>query len=228
MKAFISNIFNAVSDNLISGGAYYLIVKGVFVTFMITVTAWIIAFILGIAISYFMSYEKKIVSNIGRAVCFIFRSVPVLLTIWLFYYCIFGGGSINGMLIIGLAIGLWGAGHLAEIIANAADKESSKISSGIKDKLEHYYFSLLVPQTLEDSLFQLKRLAVHILQWTCVAGYVSVNDLTQVMYGIGQRTMYPFFSIAFSALLYLIAVLLIEFVFKLLRNRLMGEKRSED
>ena len=57
--SFINNIFNAISDNLISGGAYYLIAKAAVVTAAIAVLAWIIAGIFGIGISYLMSYEKK-------------------------------------------------------------------------------------------------------------------------------------------------------------------------
>lgn len=214
----ITNLFNAISENLISGGAYYLIAKAVLVTLFMTITAWIVAAALGILVSYLMCYEKKVVSNIGRGVCFVFRSVPAIITVWLFYYCFFGKISISGMITGGVAIGFWGAGHLAEILSKAVKKEQQEVGRSISDKLENVYYTTVIPQALEDSLFDLKRLAVHILQWTAVAGYIGVNDLTEVMYGIGHRTMYPFFSIAFAAILYMIATLLIEGAFRLLKK----------
>lgn len=227
IKSFISNIFDAVSENLISGGAYYLIAKAVAVTAMIAVFAWIIAAAAGIAISYLMCYEKRIVSGIGRGICFVFRSIPVLLIVWLLYYCFFGGSTLSGIIIVGLGIGLYGAGHLAEIISIAVKKEQEKMNKSVCSRLEKVYYTMVVPQALEDSLFQIKRLTIHLLQWTTIAGYVSVNDLTEVMYGIGQRTMYPFFSIFFAAILYMIATLLIEWIFKLIGRKLKGEEIKE-
>ena len=215
---FITNIFNAISENLISGGAYYTIAKAVLVTLFMTLTAWLVAAALGILVSYLMCYEKKVVSNIGRGVCFVFRSTPAILAVWLFYYCIFGGIHISGMITGGVAIGFWGAGHLAEILSRAVKKEQRKLGSRISSKLEKVYYTTVIPQALEDSLFDLKRLAVHILQWTAIAGYIGVNDLTEVMYGIGHRTMYPFFSIFFAAILYMIATLAIEGIFHLIKK----------
>lgn len=222
----ITNIFNAVYNNLVSGGAYYLIAKGVLVTAAVTVTAWLVAAALGCLVSYLMCYEKKIISGIGRGICFVFRSVPVILVMWLFYYCIFGGGRLNAAIIAGIAIGFWGGGHLSEILSRAVKKEQQRLSKSLKEKLEGVYLVAVLPQALEDSLFDLKRLAVHILQWSAVSGYIAVNDLTEVMYGIGHRTMYPFFSIFFAAILYLIATLLIEWLFSFIGKKL-NERETE-
>ncbi len=224
----VTNVFNAVYNNLISGGAYYLVAKGILVTFLVTVTAWIVAAIIGGAVSYLMCYEKKVVSKIGRALCFIFRSVPAVLTLWLFYYCIFGGGKLNAKIVAGIAIGFWGAGHLSEIVARSVKKKQAELSKRIQDKLQNVYYSTVLPQALEDSVFDLKRLAVHIMQWTAIAGYITVNDLTEVMYGIGHRTMYPFFSIFFAAILYMIATLLIEWVFDIVEKKLNSEREEND
>ena len=220
MKTFFNNIFDAVSDNLISCGAYYLIAKAAIVTAAIAVLAWIIAGIVGIAVSYLMCYEKKVVSAIGRSLCFIFRSVPVLISLWLLHYCVFGSSTLSGIITSGLAIGLYGAGHLAEIISESVKKTQETMKGNLKDRLEKYYFRMVVPQALEDSLFHVKKLAVMLLQWTTVAGYISVNDLTEVMYGIGHRTMYPFFSIAFAAILYILATILVEGIFKIIGNKI--------
>lgn len=222
----ISNIFNAVSNNLISGGAYYQIAKGVLVTALITIVAWITAAVLGGLVSYLMCYEKKVISAIGRGICFVFRSVPVILTMWLFYYCIFGGSHLPGALIAGVAIGFWGGGYLSEIVARAVKKEQLKLSKSVKNKLENVYYTTVLPQALEDSMFELKRLAIHILSWTAVSGYITVNDLSEVMYGIGHRTMYPFFSIFFAAICYIIAALIIEWVFTIIKKHVNKERED--
>lgn len=220
IKNFFSNIFSSISENLISGGAYYLIAKAVAVTAILVIIAWIIAALVGVVISYVTCYEKKVVSKIGRVLSFIFRSFPVLLAIWLLYYCLCGGGTLSGIIICGLGIGLWGAGQFAEILSEAVGKNTRKLSPNVRTKLEKVYFTAVVPQALEDSLHETKRLAIQMLQWTTVAGYVSVNDLTEVMYGIGQRTMYPFFSIFFAGICYMLATLVIEGIFKIIEKKI--------
>ena len=187
--------------------------------------AWVIAGLVGIAVSYLMSYEKKAVSRIGRGICFIFRSVPVLLSMWLLHYCIFGSSTLSGMITAGISIGLYGAGHLAELISENVKKTQERMKGNVKNRLEKVYFRIVVPQALEDSIFHVKRLAVILLQWTTVAGYISVNDLTEVMYGIGHRTMYPFFSIAFAGILYILATILVEWIFKLIGKKI---KKAND
>ena len=191
-----------------------------------TITAWIVATALGILVSYLMCYEKKVISSIGRGLCIVFRSIPAILALWLFYYCILGKIGLPAIISGGFAIGFWGAGHMAEILARAVQKEQRRLGSRISGKLESVYYTTVIPQALEDSLFDLKRLAVHILQWTAVTGYIGVNDLTEVMYGIGHRTMYPFFSIFFAAILYMIATLAIEAVFKILK-KVLEDNREE-
>lgn len=218
--SFFRNILDAVSDNLISGDAYYLIAKGVIVTAIIAIIAWILAFVLGALISYVCCYEKKVVSLIGRALSFIFRSTPVLLGVMLFYYVFFKSSHISGTIIMGLSLGLYGAGHFAEILTRAVKLEQQKLTKGTRDKLEHVYFTTVVPQAMEDSVFSIKRLVIQIFQWTTVAGYISVNDLTEVMSGIGQRTMYPFFSIAFSIILYMIVTIVIELIFRAVMKKI--------
>ncbi len=212
--SFFSNILNAVSDNLISGDAYYLIAKALVVTAAVTVIAWAVAFAAGAVISYVGCYEKKFVSAVGRFFSFLFRSTPVLLAILLLFYVLKGGSQTKGIIICGLAIGLFGAGQLSEILIQAVREEQGKLTQGTREKLEKVYFSTVLPQAMEDSIFHIKRILILMFQWTTVAGYISVNDLTEVMMGIGQRTMYPFFSIAFSILIYIVTAIVIELIFR--------------
>lgn len=223
--SFFNNIVNAVSDNLISGGAYFQIAKGIAVTAIITLVAWIVAFVLGTFLSYLTCYEKKLVSGIGRALCFINRSVPVIIAIWFVYYC-FAGGSLASILCVAVGIGLYGAGSMSEIITRAARKEMSQYSERVRDSLEKVHFSTVVPQAFENSLFELKRLALLLMAFSSLAGYVGVGDLTQVMSAIGHRTMYPFFSLFFCAICYMIAAGIIEHIFNVIIRRVEAKEQK--
>lgn len=210
---FIRNILDAVSENLISGDAYYSIARGVFVTIGITILAWIVAAVFGIIISYFMSYDKKVISNIFKGISFFLRSTPVLLVLLLLDYVVFKQSHMSLVVLAGIGIGLYGAGHMSEVITRKVMESKKHQDVAVIHRLRQVYFTVTAPQMVEDTIFWWKRCFIQLFQWTTIVGYIAVNDLTEVMYRIGQRTMYPFFSIAFCILFYLVATLVIEIIF---------------
>lgn len=224
--SFIRNIFEAVSNNLISGDAYYLIAKSVFVTIAIAVVAWIVAFVLGGLVSYFMCYEKKVISRIAEGVCFLLRSTPALLMMLLFYYVFLKSSHVSSFLIAGISIGFYGAGHFAEIIARAVLQAQKTQDVEVTRRLKHVFYSVALPQAMEDTVFMLKRLVIHMFQWTTVVGYISVNDLTEIMTRIGHRTMYPFFSIFVCIIFHLFIAIVLEIIFNSIEKKL--KRKAEE
>lgn len=218
--SFIRNIFDVVINNLISGDAYYIIAKSVIVTLVIAVIAWLIAFLVGGFLSYFMSYEKKLVSRIAEVFCFIFRSTPVLLIMLLFYYVFLKSTHISPIIIASISLGLYGAGHFAEILARCVLEAQKRQDIEVTKRLKNVFYSVAAPQAMEESIFQIKRLTIQMFQWITVAGYITVNDLTEVMNRIGQRTMYPFFSIFVCIIFYIIITIIIECIFSAIEKRL--------
>ncbi|HCL02513.1 MAG TPA: hypothetical protein DHW61_08880 [Lachnoclostridium phytofermentans] len=222
--SFIRNIFDAINNNLISGGAYYLIAKSVIVTIILVAIAWIVTVAIGSVLSYFMSYHKRGISGLAHSISFIFRSTPVVLILLLFYYVVFKRLHLSVTLISGIAIGLYGAGHFAQIIARQVREAKKHQDVAVIRRLKQVYFTVTLPQTVEDTLFMLKRLAILLLQWTTIVSYISVNDLTEVMTRIGQRTMYPFFSIFVCIIFYLIMTIIIEGIFHAIKKKMTGEE----
>lgn len=220
----MGGLFEAIKSNLISGQAYYKIIKGAITTVMIVVMAWIIAFLLGALCSYFMCYNKLIISSIAKGVCFFLRSTPALQLLLLLYYVIFKASHINVAIISGLALGLYGAGHFAEIITKSVKENQVWSDKRLMQRLKSAYFTAALPEAVEQSMFNIKRMMIHLLQWTTVVGYISANDLTEVMINIGQRTMYPFFSIACSIIFYLFATILIEWMFWIIKKKVVSKR----
>lgn len=220
----VGGLFEAIKSNLISGQAYYKIIKGIITTVIIVLIAWLIAFLIGAICSYFMCYNKLIISSAAKGVCFFFRSTPVLLLLLLFYYVIFKRSHSLTMLIAAMAIGLHGAGLFAELITKTVKENQVWADKRLMQKLKAAYFTAALPEAIEGSLFNIKRLMLCLLQWTTVVGYASVNDLTEVMINIGQRTMYPFFSISCSIIFYLLAAILIEWLFWIIKKKLVARR----
>lgn len=194
-----NGMMTMIKDNLIAGGAYSLILKAIAVTVAVFIGAVICAALFGMLLHAAGSSRNRVAAGFAGGVSFLFRSVPVLLLLLLLDFGIFGGAHRTGLLMAVLAIGLYGAGCLSDMLAGTEEKSFEGIF------LAH-------PK-------EWKRLVIQLLQWTTVAGYIGLNDITAVMRGIGNRTMYPAFSIVFTILFYLAMVVLTELVFCLLLRR---------
>lgn len=221
--SFIRDIFDTVNNNLISGDAYYIIIKSVIVTLAITLFAFILTFIIGGFISYFMCYEKKVISGIAKAFSFVFRSTPALLIMLLFYYVFLKSSHMNTTIIASISLGFYGAGHFSEILTRGVLEAQKRQDTEVTRRLQNVFYSIALPQAMEETRFYLKRLVIHIMQWTSVAGFISVNDLTEVMNRIGQRTMYPFFSIFVCIIFYLILTIIVEGIFGFIEKQLTND-----
>ena len=248
MVSFLS----IVKDNLISGGAYSLILRAIAVTAVITLCAWILAMALGALLAYGAASKRRAVSAVVRGVAFLLRSTPVLLAMLLLDYGIFGAVHISSTVLAAIAVGLFGAGSIAELLTeraenvsvesaerkasvesaeantsteNAAAKvpaeqeESDALGNAAGQESFLGFVTKTVPSRLISAIGEWKRLMIGLLQWTTVAGYIGANDLTEVMQGIGNRTLFPVFSIAFSIVLYLVAVLIVEWAFSVFERK---------
>ncbi len=184
-----------IKDNLISGGAYSLILKSVLVTAVIFLGAVLLSGAVGLLLNRAMHSRHSVPAGIAAGLGFLFRSTPVLLGMLLLDFGIFGASHGPQLILAVLAIGLYGAGCMADVLRDTEETSISKI--------------------LVSGRKEWKRLLLQLLQWTTVTGYIGLNDLTAVMQGIGNRTMYPTFSIVFTIVMYLLAVLVIELAFRL-------------
>ena len=144
---------SAIKDNLIAGGAYTLIIKAIIVTFVITVIAWLIAVAVGAVCGYFMCYRQRMVTMLAEGFSFLVRATPVLLLILFFYYGVFGSINLNGVLLCGLAIGLYGGGHFAEILMKTIRESEDWTNREMRRRLKRAFFSAALPHATGVSLF---------------------------------------------------------------------------
>ena len=125
---------------------------------------------------------------------------------------------------LALAIGFYAAGHISEVIMKSLTEHEDFKSKEIRKRLRKAFFTAALPEGARRSMFQLKRLLIQVFQWTTVAGYIGVNELTKVCQDIGNRTMYPFFSIMFSIVIYLCMTVVIELLYALLEKKFKTEE----
>jgi polar amino acid transport system permease protein/polar amino acid transport system substrate-binding protein len=64
---------------------------------------------------------------------------------------------------------------------------------------------------------------ISLIQWTSVAGYIAITDLTRVVNNIGSRTGDPFLALFLGMILYLALSYIVYGIFGLMERR---EKRN--
>ncbi len=220
------NVYDAVYQNLIGGGAYLRIIKGCVFTLLIFVLALSIALLFAAVLSFLRTAANRTLRGIGTAFTFLAKGTPVYLALLLWYYTFLGGMHRGGFLIAVLVFGFYGGGHLADILSRAVKKETHTRSAAVNRRARREYFTALLPFVTEQSLFEIKRLVCILLQMSSLVGLVGVNDLTAELLKNGLRTQYPFFALFCAVIFYLLLQLFIEAIFQRLGKNLTGEEEE--
>lgn len=222
----IRNIYDAIYNNLIGGGAYLRIIKGCAVTVLVFVLGLCVACLFAAVLSFFRTSGKKWLRGIGTAVTFLMKGTPLYIALLLWYYTFLGGMHRGGLIIAVLVFGLYGGGHLSDILSRGIKKETGRRNAAVNRRARREFFSALLPFVTEQSLFEMKRLLCILLQMSSLVGLIGVTDLTQVMLANGLKTQYPFFALACAVIFYLLLQLLLEAVFSRIGKNLTGEEEE--
>ena len=222
----IRNVYDAIYNNLIGGGAYLRIIKGCVVTLLIFVLALCLAACLAAVLCFLRTSRQKGLQRLGVAVSFLTKGTPLYLALLLWYYTFLGGMHRGGLLIAVLVFGIYGGGHLADILSRGVKREMAVRSSVVNRRARKEFFSALLPFVTEQSLFEIKRLCGFMLQMSSVVGVIGVKDVTQVLLTNGLQTQEPFFALFCGVIFYLVLQLLLEALFARIGKWLTGEEEE--
>jgi len=220
----IRNIYDAVYNNLIGGGAYVRILKGCMITVLLFVLALFVGGLFAAGLSFLRTSENRWLRRLGTAVAFLAKGTPLYLALLLWYYTFLGGMHRGGLLIAVLVFGFYAGGHLSDILSRGIRKEVQSRNASVNRRARKEFFTALLPFVTEQSLFEVKRLVCILLQMSSVVGVIGVNDLARVMLANGLKTHYPFFALACGVIFYLLLQLLFEAAFAWLGRKLTGEE----
>ena len=222
----IRNIYDAVYNNLIGGGAYLRIIKGCVFTLLVFVLALAVGCVFAAVLSFLRTSGCKWLRRLGAVASFLTKGTPLYLALLLWYYTFLGSMHRGGLLIAVLVFGFYAGGHLSDILSRGIKKETGRRNAAVNRRARREFFSALLPFVTEQSLFEMKRLLCMLLQMSSLVGLIGVTDLTQVMLANGLKTQYPFFALACAVIFYLLLQLLLEAVFSRIGKNLTGEEEE--
>ncbi len=204
------NLFESISitfyKNLIAGNAYLIVLKGLWITLLISFSGLFLGTIFGAILCFFKMSKLTLLKKTAAMFIAILRGSPVLLLLMILYYVVFANSRIDAVYIAIVAFALNSGAHIAEVMRSALEAvdakqlEAARMLGFSKFKA---FINITLPQAGKIAKPVYQNTIINLIQWTSVVGYVSITDLTRTVNNIGSRTGDPFFALFFGVLAYL-------------------------
>jgi polar amino acid transport system permease protein/polar amino acid transport system substrate-binding protein len=217
-----TSIWNAFYSTIIVSRAYVGIFVALKVTVLLSIVGVILGTLFGALICAMRMSNIYSVNTLGRILIAVLRGTPVVMLLMFLYFFVFYGNSIDALYVAMLGFGLNTSSHMAEIFRtsieaiNPKELEAARMLGFSKS---HAFFRIALPQSWKIAKPVYESCIITLIQWTSVAGYISVTELTRVINGLGTRTGNPVFSLFMGIVIYLGLAYVVRFIFWITSKR---------
>ena len=222
---------NQLHSTFIEGNNYLMLIDGIKNTFIITIFALAIGFMIGILISVIKFFADgnralKPLAWICNFYVTAIRGIPVVVLLLIFYFVILKSSA--GIVTAIVAFGINSGAYTAEIIRSgiaAVDfgQMEAAVSLGMP-RLKAMVF-IIMPQAIKNILPAIGNEMISLLKETSVAGYVAVQDLTRAANLIRNNTFDSFNPLMLTAVVYLSLVVIMTALLNKLEKHLHKSDR---
>lgn len=212
---------------------YRMFLAGFTNTIIIALSAVLIGIVIGSLVAVVRVYHSqtgrlKLPNRLCGLYLALFRGTPVVVQLLIMYYIVFITSQ-NPVLVAVVTFGVNSGAYVAEIVrAGILAVDIGQMEAGRSLGLSHGRTMRLIilPQAIKNILPALGNEFVVLLKETSVAGYITVMDLARAGDYIRTRTLEPYFSLLFIALVYFILVFGVSQLFKVMERRLRRGDRG--
>ena len=203
-------------------------------TIAVALAALLIGFILAAIFTSFKLSKNKILNLIGGIYTTVFRGVPELLVIYLFF---FGGSGavmyvakifgydgyieVNAFLTGAISIGIISGAYSTEVFRGAVqsiDKGQFEASKVLGFKKKIYFLKVIIPQMLRLALPNISNVWQITLKDTSLISVTGLVEIMRQSYVAAGSTRDPLFFYSFAGILYLLLTFLSLKIFNRLEN----------
>ena len=199
-------------------------------TIAVAFTAMLIGFLLASIFVSFKLSKNKFLNIIGASYTTVFRGVPELLVIYLFF---FGGSGavmyvakifgydgyieVNAFITGAVSIGIISGAYSTEVFRGAIesiDRGQFDASKVLGFKKNIYYYKVIIPQMLRLALPNINNVWQITLKDTALISVTGLVEIMRQSYIAAGSTRDPLFFYSFAAVLYLFLTFLSMQIFK--------------
>ena len=202
-------------QNFLEQGRYWLLIKGLGNTLLITLGATLMGIVLGLMMSLFRVLHQAngrfaFLDALAQAYVTVIRGTPIMVQLLIWYFTIFSSlRHVNGVALAILAFGVNSGAYVAEIFrAGIQSIDGGQMEAGRSLGLSYARSMrrIILPQVLRQSLPVLINEFIALLKETSIAGYVAVDELTRAAQNIQNLTLESSQPLLMAALIYLLIV----------------------
>ena len=203
-------------------------------TIAVAITALLIGFFLASIFATFKLSKNKLLNLLGSFYTTVFRGVPELLVIYLFF---FGGSGavmfvakifgydgyieVNAFLTGAISIGIISGAYSTEVFRGAVqsiDKGQFEASKVLGFKKKIYFLKVIIPQMLRLALPNISNVWQITLKETSLISVTGLVEIMRQSYVAAGSTRDPLFFYSFAGILYLLLTFLSLKIFNRLEN----------
>ena len=220
--------------NLIDENRWQQVLRGLIITFKITISSLLIGVCLGYLTALIMLSKSngilsKLLKFIAKTYISVIRGTPVVCQLFIVYYLLLSPLGAGKILCAIIAFGVNSGAYVSEIIRSGIlSVDSGQIEAGKALGLEDNQIMryIIAPQALKNSLATLCNEFMQLIKETSVAGFIGVTELTRAGEIIRSQTLSPFVPLVTTALIYFVIVHLIGMLMSFFERRLRVSDKS--
>ncbi|MEA2936115.1 MAG: polar amino acid transport system permease protein [Variibacter sp.] len=185
-----------------------LLLKGVAITLLLTVSAAVIATLFGLMIAAAQLFGGRLFRIIAETYLYIVRGVPLLVLLFAMYYALpYAGINIDPVSGGALIIGLYFAAFMADVFRGAVlvvPKGQWEAGRSIGLRTPRILADIVLPQALRAAGPPYINSMIMLVKGTALVSIIGLADVTFVGRQIVERTLAPFEIFGGVALIYFV------------------------
>ncbi|MBQ9518766.1 MAG: ABC transporter permease subunit, partial [Firmicutes bacterium] len=203
--AFKDRLINGFTVNFIREDRWKMILNGLKVTLLLSLSACVIGTFLGALICRMRMSKNTAATAFARMYVGFIQGIPLLVLLMVLYYIIFTDDKVSALQICILGFSLDFGAYASEIFRSgieAVPPGQARAAKALGFTPVHGFVKVVLPQALEHIIPVYSGQLVAMVKMTSIAGYISVLELTKVTDIIRSRTYDAFFPLLTTALIY--------------------------
>ncbi len=232
-KNWLEVLWDEIIKNFVDKDRYKLIIQGLQNTVYITLLGLALGLLIGILGAIVRSFHDlrgnfKILNAIVKVYITVIRGTPLLVQLLIIYFIVFASSGLNSIVIAGIAFGINSGAYVAEIVRagiNAVPEGQLEASESLGMTFNMAMFAVILPQAIRNILPALCNEGISLLKETSIAGYIGIIDVTKAAMLIRAQTYSAFVPLIGVALIYLVIVLILQYLVGRLERRLNNAYR---
>jgi len=220
-----------INRALIRENRWKLLVYGMGTTLVITLSSVVLGTILGFFLCFAHREQNRFVNRAMDAFSRFLAGMPVVVLLMVFYYIVFSGVEVSGVLVSILVFSILFAFSVFDMLKSGAasvPKGQTEAALALGFSERQAFRKFVLPQAILTFFPAYRSEIVNLLKSTAIVGYIAVQDLTKVADLIRARTFDAFLPLIFISVLYLILTWLFQRITNWILTRLSPRNRTAD